>query len=354
MDLLELGCACLELPYLKPFMDGVGWLGRGVTAPAIGLGLLAFGYYRNRATLKRTGWAVLISLAITALLVNLLKILLQMPRPTPRSGYGFPSGDSGTAFSLAAVIGAAFPALAPLLFLFATLTAISRLYFRAHYVWDIVGGAGIGVLCGKYVASRMLPVRDGWPRSGAARLLWSGTGMIALGSSLFFFLLEAKIAEHKRVESILGASPDAQVIIDFGTPAARPYLLRGWSRNQLWRDPPLTINWVEGLDASLVVWLNSTRDSRLRLHAYPYRPRGFLCQWSEVSFAGKHRDRIYLEQDWNTYELAVPKSWIAKGENRVDFHFPYADTFNWHGVNPDHRPLSVAFDLMELAADPTR
>jgi hypothetical protein len=61
-----------------------------------------------------------------------------------------------------------------------------------------------------------------------------------------------------------------------------------------------------------------------------------------------------LEQDWNVYEIGLPKSWIANGENRMDFHFPYADTFNWHGVNPDHKPLSVAFDLMEVAADPTR
>jgi hypothetical protein len=89
MDLFEFGCACLELPYLKPFMDGVGLLGRGVTAPVIGLNLVAFGYYRNRPTLKRTGWAVLISLAMTALLVNLLKILLQMPRPPPAAVSAF-------------------------------------------------------------------------------------------------------------------------------------------------------------------------------------------------------------------------------------------------------------------------
>jgi hypothetical protein len=289
------------------------------------------------------------------LLVNLLKVLLQMPRPTRRSGYGFPSGDSGTAFSFATIIGAAFPALSPVLILLATLTSISRLYFRAHYVWDILGGAGIGIVCGNTVASRLLPGRcGGRPRGWTARLIWGGTGLLIIGSGIFFFLLEAKIAEHRRPEAILSASPHPQVIIDFGTPAAQPYLLRGWSRNQLWRDPPLTINWIEGLDASLVVLLNSDQGSRLRLRAYPYRPRGFLCQWADVSFAGRSLGRIYLEQDWNVYEIGLPKSWIANGENRMDFHFPYADTFNWHGVNPDHKPLSVAFDLMEVAADPTR
>jgi hypothetical protein len=355
MDLLELGCACLELPYLKPFMDGVGLLGRGVTGPAIGLGLIAFGYCTNRPMVKRTGWAVLISLAITALLVNLLKVSLQMPRPTPRSGYGFPSGDSGTAFSFATMIGAAYPPLAPLLFLLATLTSISRLYFRAHYVWDILAGALIGIACSAIVASRMLPARSGgWFRGWTGRLIWSGTALLVIGTGIFFFLLEAKIAEHRRPENMLRVLSHPQVIIDFGTPAAQPYLLKGWSRNQLWRDPPLTINWVEGLDASLVLRLNSDQDLRLRLRAYPYRPKGFLCQWAEVSFAGRHLGRIYLEQDWNAYEIGLSKSWFVKGENRVDFHFPYAETFNWHGVNPDHKRLSVAFDLMELAADARR
>jgi PAP2 superfamily protein len=277
-----------------------------------------------------------------------------MPRPTPRSGYGFPSGDSGTAFSFATVIGSAFPALAPILFLLATLTSVSRLYFRAHYVWDILGGAGIGIICGKYVTSRMLPSACSWWRGWTARIVWFGTGLVAIASVLFFLLLETKIAEHKRSENLLRAASGPRMIIDFGTPAAQPYLLKGWSRNELWRDPQLSINWVEGLDASLAVSVYSSQDFRLLLHAYPYRPKGFLCQWAEVNVADRSVGRIYLEQDWNTYEIDLPKESITKGENRFDFHFRYADNSNWHGVNPDHKPLSVAFNLMELAVDPTR
>lgn len=351
MDFFELGCSCLEAPYLKAFMDTVGYLGRGITAPAVGLALIAFGYFGHRATIKRTGWAVLAALLVTALLVNLLKILLQMPRPTPRSGYGFPSGDSGTAFSFATVIGSAFPALAPILFLLATLTSVSRLYFRAHYVWDILGGAGIGIICGKSVASRMLPPACSWWRSRPARLIWSGTGLVAIASALFFLLLEAKIAEHKRSESFIRAATGPRMIIAFGTPAAQPHLLKGWSRNELWRDPQLTINWVEGLDASLAVPVNSTQDFLLLLRAYPYRPKGFLCQWAELNVADRRVGRIYLEQDWNTYEIELPKESVTKGENRFDFRFRYTDNANWHGVNPDHKPLSVAFNLMQLSAE---
>jgi membrane-associated phospholipid phosphatase len=351
MDFLELGCACLQFHFLKPFMDAVGLLGRGLTAPAIGLGLLALGYCRKRPALKRTGWAVLISLAISALLINLLKIFLQSPRPTPRSGYGFPSGDSGTVFSLATVIGVAFPTLAPLSMLLASLASISRLYFRAHYVLDIFGGAGIGIICGKTVASRMLPDhRRSWFCSWPARLFWSGTVLLIISSAIFFFQLERKIAEHRLPDTIKRGAP-AAVVIDLGTPAAKPYLLEGWSTDKLWRDPPLTINWVEGWNASLAVSLKPDHDWRLRLRAYPYRPQGFVCQWADVSVGGRSLGRIYLEQDWNTYELRLPGSWVAMGKNNIDFRFPYADTFNWHGINPAHKPLSVAFDFLEIRAD---
>ena len=350
MDPLELGCACLQVAFLKPFMDGVGLLGRGITAPAIGLALVAFGYCSKRADFKRAGWAVLISLAITAAIVNVLKFTLQMPRPTPRSGYGFPSGDSGTAFSLAAAIGVAFPALAALSMFLATLTSISRLYFRAHYLWDIFGGAALGIICGKTVASRILPDRRGsWFCGWPARLVWTGTTVLAAAGAIFFFQLERKIAEHKRSGTIVQALSGAQVSVDFGTPEAQPYLLKGWSSNQRWRDPPLTINWVEGRDASLRVPLKPDQDLRLLVRAYPYRPKGFLCQWAEVNFAGQSLGRIYLEQDWNVYELKLPKNGVLPGENRVDLHFPYVDTFNWHGVNPAHKPLSVAFDFIEIA-----
>jgi membrane-associated phospholipid phosphatase len=352
MDPLELGCACLQLPFLKPFMDGVGLLGRGVTAPAIGLLLVVFGYCSKRPDFKRAGWAVLISLAITAAIVNALKFTLQMPRPTPRSGYGFPSGDSGTAFSLAAAIGVAFPALAPVSIFLATLTSLSRLYFRAHYVRDIVGGAVVGILCGTTVAFRMLPDRHrrnwfcGWP----ARLLWIVTALIAGASAIFFFQLERKIAEHRRPDTMLRAAP-AGLLIDFGTPAAQPYLISGWSENKFWRDPPLTINWVEGLNAALAVSLTPDHDWRLRVRAYPYRPKGFVCQWTEVSIDGRSLGRFYLEQDWNVYELELPKDKTAGNDHRIDFHFPYAETFNWHGVNPRHKPLSVAFDFLEIHAE---
>ena len=186
MDFFELGCSCLGAPYLKTFMDGAGLLGRGVTVPSLGAALWIFGHFTKNANLKRVGWAVLAALLVSALVVNLLKLILQLPRPIPRSSYGFPSGDSGTAFSFAAAIATAFSSLAPLVFLIATLAAISRLYFRAHYVWDVLGGAAIGIVCGMYFARRMLHKQLARPVSWSARVIWVGIQAIALATGAFF------------------------------------------------------------------------------------------------------------------------------------------------------------------------
>jgi hypothetical protein len=345
MNYFELGCACLELPSLKPFMDAAGLLGRGFTAPAIGAALFAYGYYGRNAKAKNLGLAVLVSLAVTAVAVNLLKILLQMPRPTPRTGYGFPSGDSGTAFSFAAALGIYYPVLAPTLYFLATLVSVARLYFRAHFVLDVLGGAVIGIISANYVAKYFLGPTPRRKFSWPARITWVSTAILAGASSLFFLSLEAKIAAHKRSETLGGVS---QVEIDFGTPTAQPFLRSGWSTDKSWREPQLTINWVEGRDAVLSVPINPDQDYRLRFYAYPYRPTGFVCQRNDISMNDRHAGTVYLEQDWNTYEVRLPKSLLHEKENKLEFRFSHASDLNWHGVNPERKPLSVAFDLLQV------
>ncbi len=64
-------------------------------------------------------------------------------------GYGFPSGHAAVAFAAAVIICAYLPArwrAFPLAV--AVVTAISRVYVGAHLPLDVVGGAGLGFLCG--------------------------------------------------------------------------------------------------------------------------------------------------------------------------------------------------------------
>lgn len=352
MDFFEIGCSCLETRSLHAFMDAAGLLGRGLTVPLIGAALWIYGHYRKNSRVKDLGWAVLVSLLVSALAVNLIKLGLQLPRPTPRTGYGFPSGDSGTAFSFAAVIGTAFPSLAPWAFLLATLASISRLYFRAHYVWDAVGGALIGLASGGYIARRKLGSRSAATGSWSARAIWLATGALAAASGVFFLRLESYIAKHKVADGVNPPSIVAAAEIDFGSNAAQTYLLNGWSPNETWRQPALSINWAVGRDAALNVALAPDKDYRVRFRAYPYRPAGFTCQSIEISVNDQPIGRVYLEQDWNGYEVLLPKKLIQGGANRIGLHFAYADTADWHGVNPGRKPLSVAFDLMQFIPGP--
>ena len=106
-----------------------------------------------------------------------------------------------------------------------------------------------------------------------------------------------------------------------------------------------TLNWVEGLRASVQLDIAAPRDSRMRVRVYPYRPRGFLCRRADVTINGAS---LFLEQDWQSYELKIPERLLRAGDNRIDFAFAYSDRANWHGVNREQKPLSVAFHKIQL------
>lgn len=59
----------------------------------------------------------------------------------------FPSGHAITAFTLAASISFLFPRWSIVAFILALLIAMSRVLITSHYLGDVIGGAGIGILC---------------------------------------------------------------------------------------------------------------------------------------------------------------------------------------------------------------
>jgi membrane-associated phospholipid phosphatase len=352
MNVLEFGCLGLTVPYLKEFMEIAGYPGRGLIAALIGVFLCAYGYYRADDKAKRLGCAILISLSAVAVLTVLLKYSLQFPRPTPRSGFGFPSGDSATAFSLAAAAGMAYPSAAPVFFLIATLAGISRLYFRAHYVWDVFGGALLGWACSYWSVRKLLPGRQNKGRSVLWIIGWLPCATLGIAALSFFWSLEGQIGVHKLHQSQQTILSVSTLPIEFGTASARQYLLTGWSTDRVWPGEKFRFNWVEGKHASVRLGVATPRQSRLLIRAYPYRSQGFLCQRVNVTLNGKPLTAAWLEQDWQTYQLEVPAELFHVGENRIDFDFPYSDKTNWHGLNPDHESLSVAFHWLRLTDDP--
>ena len=131
--------------------------------------------------------------AISAIASTLLKNLFDLPRPAslledgsfyrigePLLYRAFPSGHTLTAFAVAsALYFAATPEkrrYLSFLFLIAALVGLSRNAVGAHWLTDVMAGAGVGMWCGMIGAQITQYIPEGWfnPKS-----LWSW--LIALG-----------------------------------------------------------------------------------------------------------------------------------------------------------------------------
>ena len=165
---------------------GNGW---GVFALAFPLLLLA----------PRMLTAGIFAGGIAALASTVLKGLFDLPRPagvlTDGSFYrigeallykAFPSGHTLTAFAIASALyfSVGKDKRAPLmpLFLLATLVGLSRSAVGAHWLTDVLGGAGVGIWCGMLgaLAADQFPENQLGPRK-----IWSH--LIALGGVIAMY-----------------------------------------------------------------------------------------------------------------------------------------------------------------------
>ena len=165
---------------------GNGW---GVFALAFPLLLLA----------PRMLTAGIFAGGIAALASTVLKGLFDLPRPagvlTDGSFYrigeallykAFPSGHTLTAFAIASAlyfsVGKDKRAPLMLLFLLATLVGLSRSAVGAHWLTDVLGGAGVGIWCGMLgaLAAEQFPENQLGPRK-----IWSH--LIALGGVIAMY-----------------------------------------------------------------------------------------------------------------------------------------------------------------------
>lgn len=135
-------------------------LGKGVVLVPV-LGLLL---WRRR----ELAWPFLLAVAIEAILVTLLKPLLDQPRPSVLlvdirlfedvQRLSFPSGDTAQTFAVACVLAPAWGRRGWLTLLpIAVLVAYGRLYLGAHFPLDVLAGAAIGI--GAALLARRLLVR---------------------------------------------------------------------------------------------------------------------------------------------------------------------------------------------------
>ncbi len=158
-----------------PLFAAVTWLGNGWVQAALVAPLMFF-FSRNRF---RTHFAALVlSCAVSALPVSLLKIAVDRARPPSHfreqgvtihvSGgepgdASFPSGHTQTAFATATFLALLYPPLSVPLMSAALLTGLSRIALGVHFPADVLVGAMIGMAGGAagFLVNRRRLIRQG-------------------------------------------------------------------------------------------------------------------------------------------------------------------------------------------------
>jgi membrane-associated phospholipid phosphatase len=123
---------------------------------------LFFGFiYKNKLQSMRSLF-VFTSLSLCGILITIIKWLAGRHRPINLFNHGsfgfdyfgvgyemtsFPSGHAQTIFTLATALTILFPRLGIPLFISALLVSATRIILTAHYLSDVIAGAGIGMLC---------------------------------------------------------------------------------------------------------------------------------------------------------------------------------------------------------------
>ncbi len=139
------------------FFMKITYLGNGLVLAALILPLL---FFFDRTKFKIHLWPLVLSTALSGLIVNIIKPIADRPRPkdffantdvefhipdgTP-SDKSFPSGHTQTAFGAATYLSFVYPPAAPLFISLAILTGLSRIALGVHFPLDVVTGALFGI-----------------------------------------------------------------------------------------------------------------------------------------------------------------------------------------------------------------
>lgn len=157
----------LHNPILDPIMTSISFLGN-TGGIFILIGVILFCIKKTR----RIGLAVLLSLLGGLLIGNgLLKHLVMRQRPCwidesvqllvhNPTDYSFPSGHTLAAFETAVSVFFYSKRWGIVLFVFAALMALSRLYLFVHFPTDVLSGMALGIFIGWYVHRILEKYRD--------------------------------------------------------------------------------------------------------------------------------------------------------------------------------------------------
>ena len=353
MDVIAIGCALAETRGFSGLMRvasalGHGAIAGGLASAGLAAALLLPALAARRRRVARAALAALLAVAVAGIAANLLKLVVDSPRPyLGNPSPGFPSGHTAIAFAAAMVLARALPRGAPLFFLAAMLTGVARLYLEAHFAVDVSGGAVLGGLTCWLVARRLVDPGAGSTQAAAPRRwLWALPLGFAALAAVFFAAYEREVAGQRAGIALAAGSPD--VSVPFGQADARPILGHGWSGDERWGGR-IPFVWAVGHEADLRLPPLPERDHDVRLRLAPFVSRdGLSCQQAEMSVNGWSAGRLVLARGWRDYVVTVPGTALRGGDGQVRFRFAYTARPGPH----DSRPLSVAFAALEARPRP--
>ena len=353
IDLIRFACPVVGSALLERVLQVLNLLAHGLAAAAVGLALTAAGLATRNRRFVRVGLAVLLAAGAAGLAANVLKLVFQVPRPHMMGSYSFPSGHASTAFAVAAVLARAFPPAGPLFAFVALFGGLARVYFRDHFLIDVVAGGLLGAVVGLAIAPRFLERGPGaGPVARGKAWAWALVAVVAIPAVAWMAVYEHELDAHLRKANLAVDPRPLNVAIRFGTPGARGLLRKGWSSDERWKGT-FPFAWAEGSDSRLSVPPLLWGDYHARLRVNPWvRGEGLSCQVIDVSFNGTRIGRVLLDRGWNDYEVAVPARLIrpAGADNEMAFRFEYAAAPD----ERDPRRLAAAFRSVEIRADGVR
>jgi membrane-associated phospholipid phosphatase len=144
-----------------------------VLAFGIPVVLLILSLIRKNSVFRQDALLMLIPVALSAIVANILKYAIDLPRPyeiypfieklSVGGSPSFPSGHTADAFAFATATGLVYRKWFVVIpcFIWASLVGYSRMSLGVHFPTDVVGGAFIGALCATayiWIAKRQLRV----------------------------------------------------------------------------------------------------------------------------------------------------------------------------------------------------
>lgn len=186
----------VKSPYLNDIMSWLSYLGKGWVQALFCLILIVIGLIvKKDEKIVNAGKKGIYAVAASGILSQIIKHIIGRPRPKILEAFGFslgpsiipgfdsfPSGHATSSFAFAYTLSTFFPWMRYLLYGYALLVCISRVYVGAHFPSDVFAGILLGTWTGRMVTTKGI---EGLKE--AAKKFGPPIGIAAFSFFIFFY-----------------------------------------------------------------------------------------------------------------------------------------------------------------------